>query len=323
MTRLAVLLLALLAALPVSARAADTITVAYLRDINNLPMFHAESAGIFAKYGIKVVNRPLNDGAAAASAVVSGAADMGYAAVAIPISARDAGQKLRIFANVAVEIYPYTPNMTVLLASRASGVANVAGLKGKKVVVNAISGGCALTLFDQLRHVGLKRSDVSVVVAPFPQVPAILRLRQADAACIVEPFWTMMRSDPALAPRVLSYGTLAGQKTGASDVLSGYFASTAWLAAHRALAARFIAAMIESSQELAGKPKIYRAELTKYFGLKPAIAQQITMAITPDRIVARPEGYQPVLDAIARSHMLAHPLTPAQLVETIAPAAPK
>ena len=302
---------------PVFAK--TTVTVAFLRDINNLPLFHAEASGAFARQGITVVNRPLNDGAAAAAAVASGAADIGYAAVAIPIAARDAGQPLRIFISNGYEIYPYTPNMTVLLASRGSGVTTIAGLKGRKVVVNAISGGCALMLFDQLRHAGLPRDSVQILVAPFPQIPAILRLREAAAACTVEPFWTLMRHDPALAPTVLAYGTLAGQKKGASDVLSGYFASRTWLAAHRDLAGRFLAALRAAQRELAGHPALYRAELVKYFGLKPAIAGQISMELTPDRMVARPAQYRSILDAMARSHMLKHPLTAEQLVMTVLP----
>jgi len=314
-----VVLLALLLLPGTPAFAQTTVTVAFLRDINNLPLFHAEASGAFARQGITVVNRPLNDGAAAAAAVTSGAADIGYAAVAIPIAARDAGQPLAIFISNGYEIYPRTPNMTVLLASKASGVTTIAGLKGRKVVVNAISGGCALMLFDQLRHAGLPRDAVHIVMAPFPQIPAILRLREAAAACTVQPFWAMMRHDPALAPTALAYGTLAGQKPGASDVLSGYFASRSWLAAHRDLAGRFLAALRDAQRDLVGKPALYRAELVRYFGLKPEIAGQISMELTPERLVARPAQYRSVLDAMAKSRMLAHPLTAEQLVETVLP----
>ena len=315
--RLAVLCALLLLATPTFAQ--TTVTVAFLRDINNLPLFHAEATGIFARYGIKVVNRPLNDGAAAAAAVVSGAADIGYAAVAIPIAARDAGQPLRIFISNNYEIYPYTPDMTVLLATGASGVKTVAGLKGRKVVVNAISGGCALMLFDQLRQAGVPRAAVHILVAPFPQIPAILRLHEAAATCTVQPFWAMMQHDAALAPVVLATGTLAGQKPGASDVLSGYFASTTWLTAHRALAGRFLAALRQATRELAHKPALYRAGLAKYFGLKPEIANRISMELTPDRMVARPAQYRSILHAMAQSHMLRQPLTAEQLVETVLP----
>lgn len=301
------------------ASPATTLKVAYLRDINVIAMFQAEQAGYFKNYGITVDNRPLNDGAAVASAVVSGAADIGYAASAIPISARDAGQPLKMFISNGYEEYPYSPNMTFIIASKASGVKTMADLKGKTVLVNAISGGCTLTLRDQLRQAGVPVSAVKTLVAPFPQTQAILRLGQAQAACIIEPFYTAIRLDPTIKPVVLAQGMVAGRKKGDRVAINGYFATSAWLAKNRKIAGDFLEAIRHASYDLAKNPAIFRKDLVKYFGMKPAFAEKVPMTITPTSMIAKADQYEPLLRSMKKSHMLDKPLTGAQVVETITP----
>lgn len=309
----------ILAVLPAAKASAVTLKVAYLRDINVIAMFQAEQAGYFKKFGIEVEKRPLNDGAAVASAVVSGAADIGYAASAIPISASDAGQPLRIFISNGYEEYPYSPNMTFLIASKRSGVKTLADLKGKTAVVNAVSGGCTLSLRDQLRHAGVSISSVKTLVVPFPQTSAVLRLGEAQAACIIEPFYTAIRLDPNIKPVVLAQGMLAGRKKGDRVAINGYFATVDWLHKNNKIAGEFLAAVRRASYDLSKNPTLFHQDLVKYFGMKPQFANKVPMTITPSGMIAKPAQYEPLLSAMAKSGMLKSPLTGTDIVETITP----
>ncbi|MGH7083466.1 MAG: ABC transporter substrate-binding protein, partial [Acetobacteraceae bacterium] len=141
---------ALAAAFSLPATAQQTLRLAYLRTPSIIPVLDAQEMGYFKKEGIAVDLITLNNGPAAVAAVVSGSADIGYAANLPLISAFAEHQPIRAFLTNASERWP-EPMFEYLLASARSGVKTLAGLKGKTAASNATNGGCDLMIRDHLR----------------------------------------------------------------------------------------------------------------------------------------------------------------------------
>ena len=94
----AVLLAAILGfAAPASAQ--QKIRVALLRTTAMIPIIDAEKMGYFKREGIETEIVTLNNGPAALSAVVSGSADIGWAATMPVVSAVAEKQPIRAFLS--------------------------------------------------------------------------------------------------------------------------------------------------------------------------------------------------------------------------------
>ena len=319
---LAAWLCALLALAPTwGARAAGptTLRVGYLSFIDTIVLFHARSGGYFKRAGLRVRTLRVNDGPAVIAAVRSGSADIGLTAATPVAIAFERGQKLSLFATSTFELWPASPNLVTLVASKRSGITTLAGLKGRTIASNAQSSACMISIAQHLATAGLTMRDVKVLIVPFPNMMAALALGEADAACTVVPFLTAMAANPAVAPVVLARGTVAGLDKIHRLAVAGYFARPGWIATHRAVLARFIGAMQAAQDDLGAHHAQFHADLIRYFHMPPAFAAKVPFALSTSSLVARPADYQPLFDALHGAGLLARPLPASRLVTTIAP----
>lgn len=301
------------------AAALRSLKISYLATIDTLVFQHAEHGGFFKKEGLDVQALRVNDGPSVISAVVSGSAQIGFAATTPIVIAYEHGQKVAVFATGNYERYPYSANVTNIVASKSSGIKTLAGLKGKTVATNAQTSGCTITIEQHLARVGLTIHDVKLLVIPFPNMPAALALGETDAVCTLVPFLTAMQLNPKIAPVVLARGTLADLRKIHQIAVTSYFASSDWAKTHRAILKRFLVALQKSQDDLNAHPAFYHRDLVKYFHMKPAFAAKVPLALSTVSVVAKPGDYRDLFDALVKAGMLKKPVEAKRLITTITP----
>lgn len=319
--RLAQLLVAVLTAaiaLAAPASALQKLKVAYLRTTTIIPHIDAEKMEYFKREGIETEIVTLNNGPAVIAAVVSGSADIGWAATMPIISARAEQQPIRVFLSNNFERWP-GPLLTHLIASERSGIKTLADLKGKTVANNATNGGCDLLIRDHIRAAGIPADSMKMAVIPFPQMQAALELGTADAVCIVDPFYVSVMQSPKIKPTLLASGMLADLPKIGAFAADAYFAREDWLAKNPKTAAAFMRALSAADRDLTANPAKYRELLESEFKMPKELAAQITVALNPGSMIAEAKDYRPVIDGLVRTGLLAKAIPAEDVVDTIVP----
>ncbi|MGQ4273776.1 ABC transporter substrate-binding protein [Terrihabitans sp. B22-R8] len=121
------------------------------------PFFIAETKGYFKEEGLEVEYQDAGGSSAAIQQVLAGNADAALPAPSAFLNAVANGHDLRWISS-----YQYA-NIFTLAATRQSGIANIADLKGKKVGVSDLAGGEVPLVQAVLAAAGLSEGDVQIV----------------------------------------------------------------------------------------------------------------------------------------------------------------
>jgi NitT/TauT family transport system substrate-binding protein len=292
--------------LPVSAASAETdVRLAYLVADSMLPALVAEEKGYFAAEGIKTEFIAVQGGPAVVSAVASGEADIGYAAPVPPINAHLSGLPIKMFLELGQEAEP-DKKFVWLVASKASGITDLASAKGKKISFNANGGLCELAWRDHLRTAGLKIEDVQPVVLPFPQQEAALEQGNIDATCTINPFYSSIGGNANIGAVTIAAGTLADLKQPLMN--DALFATEAWLTANQETAARIARIMDKTRKELLADRAALEAAAVKFMELTPEAAKSFQLPIATSEMTIDMAGLQRILDAMVDTGMQQGPL---------------
>lgn len=294
---LAVSVLGLACALP--AQAQQKVRLAFVRTITLLPFYHAQQAGYFKSEGLDVEMVAVQGGPAAASAVASGSAEIGYAALTPVMIARDRKQPFRFIMGLEWEQLPKVQT-SAFLASERSGVKSFADLKGKTILAGPPGGLCELGWREWLSKNNIAWDQVKVLTTPFPQQQAALELGNADATCTFDPFLGSIKASK-VNPVTLGHGYLANDSR--RYFSDGLFASEAWIAANGATIAAFKRAVSKAVRDLTKDPAPMRKILSDEYKLAPALADGIKFNIEPDRPTTVTD-FAPVVDALKRHGMV-------------------
>ena len=310
----ALALTATLAACPSSWADNVKVRFAYLEADSMLPALYANDKGYFKAAGVDAEFIAVQGGPAAVAAVASGDADIGYAAPVPPINARLHDVPVKMFLQLGQEVDP-DKKFVWLVASKASKITSVQGVKGKKIGFNANGGLCELAWRDHLAAVGVKFEDVSPVVLPFPQQEAALEQGGIDATCTVNPFYSSMQTNANVGAVTIAAGTLADlKKPLMNDAL---FAKDAWLAANGPTAAKVAQVMDKARRELLGDRKAMEAAAVKYLELTPEAAKTFNLPIVNPEMTLTAGDVQRILDAMIKTGMQKGPLNGADFVAQI------
>lgn len=299
------------AVLSTTAHAQEEVKLAYLKTLSSIPFYYAQEMGYFKDEGIDLELMLVQTGPAAASAVASGAADLGYAAAQIPIAAR--AQKLPFKLVVGLE-WEQIPGHLVdtLLASKRSGVKSIKDLVGKTILMNAPGGACELRWHEWLTHNGIRWDQVKVLTAPYPQTQAMLELGTADAACGLEPFTTAIKQS-RVEPVVIAEGMLVDQSK--RYLIDGLFATDTWAQQNGPTIAALKRALAKSSAELKKKPEKVQEILVSEYRLPAEVAKSVEISLEP-ALDLQASDIQPIVDAMEKYHMLEPGLKVADLIVT-------
>lgn len=287
------------------------VRVAYFLADSMLPALYAQDKGYFSEAGLDVEFVAVQTGPAVVSAVASGEADIGYAAPVPPINGRLNGVPVKMFPQLSQELAP-DKTYTWLVASKASGIADLAGVKGKKIGFNANGGLCELMWRDHLASVGLTIDDVVPVVLPFPEQEAALQQGNLDATCTINPFHVSMLGNAELGVTMLATGTLADlSQPLMNDAL---FATDDWLAANGETATTVARVMDKARKELLSDRAALSGAAEKYMELAPEAAASFVLPIVNESMLITPADVQRILDAMVKTGLNPGPLNGADFV---------
>lgn len=290
-------LIGVAAATPVNAQ--EKVKFAYLKTTSLVPFYYADQKGYFKAEGIDMELIPVQGGPAAAAAVASGTAQIGYAAPTPIIIAREQNQPYKFIFGLQWE---RTPDQLwgAMLASERSGIKSFKDVAGKTILTGPPGGLCELAWRDWLAKNNVAWSSVKVLTNPFPQHQATLEVGNADASCTPDPFYTSIKNSK-VNPVLLGMGYLAEEKR--RYIIDGIFATDSWIAANGKTIAAIKRAVAKATRELNGDKATIRKILVDDFRLPPAVADTLKSDYELD---LRLDAAQlaPVVEAMKRHGMI-------------------
>jgi NitT/TauT family transport system substrate-binding protein len=216
--------------------------------------WYAFEKGIFTDNGLTVDLQSINGGAQTSAAMLANSIQIGQFGGAEALSANAGGADLVLVANLA-PVYPYK-----LYA--AKGIANIAGLKGKKVGVSNAGGSSDIATRAALKSAGLDPDkDVSIVaVGSHANRTAALLAGSIDAGV----------DDPPEDLELVKAGLtvlvdLAGQKLPAAN--TGVIVNRAFLTANKDTVQAYVDSLTIARAKMKNDKAGATAVLGKYFKL--------------------------------------------------------
>jgi NitT/TauT family transport system substrate-binding protein len=296
---------AALSALPISARAAETVVNAGTipSDVSGVLLYGIDR-GAFKSAGIDVVLTSLTSGPVVANAVAGGSLDVGAANVGSLCVARSRGVPFKIFAPAGIADEAATGDIIAVL--KDSPIKTLAELNGKTVGIVALKTmqhAAALALIDKR---GGDSKSVKFIEVPFPEMGAAMDAHRVDAALPTEPFTTSIRS------RIRSLGG-QWEAMKAPFPVFAFFATESWLAAHGDTAMTFASVIRQTAVWANAHRKDTAQMLAKFANLDPQLAATMGRSTygttTPDAATI-----QQIVDIQIKYGMMTTPIDPADLI---------
>ena len=273
------------------------LSVAYLKIIQDAPLFLAIKDGLFAKEGLTVTPIPEAQSTAALPGMQSGAIDLIAGANYESFFAMQAAGKFQM--KIIADSSQCDTNSLVVLAMPQSHITGPASLLGKTVAVQINPDIQTITLNADLAADGLNPGKIRYVEVSFPKMNAALKTGQVDAIAQVEPFASL--AEAQLGARVvMSYCS----PPVADFPEAGYVATAAWAAKYPHTALAFQQA-IEQAQTLAATNRRAVEQVLPSFipGMTAPIADIVDLGVFPTSLNA--VRLQRLVDLMVQSGLIA------------------
>lgn len=282
-----------------------SITVATIPIDAQSQVFYAQDMGFFEEAGLSVEIQTLTSGPAIASAVASGAVDIGCSNVLSLATAHEEGLPFVLIAPSGR--YLSDEPTSVLMVAEDSPIQSASDLNGKTIAVNGLKNITQVASEAWIDQNGGDSSTVEFVEIPFPQMADALEQGRVDAALIAEPALTQA-GDKA---RVLgkAYDAVADE-----FLISAYFANQDWVNNNPETARKF-AEVIQRTAEWANENPEESAEiLQNYTEITPETINSMTRSTTAESL--DPALIQPVIDAAAEYEVIESPFNASEFIST-------
>ena len=273
------------------------VTVASIGSTDMTPFYYAIQQGLFQKAGLDVTVTQAPTGAASTTAVVGGAAQIGFSNLLALSIAHQRGIAVEMLAP-GVEYDTNAPNVGILVAND-SPIKTPKELEGRIVGVTGLHDLLAVATIAWIQRGGADSSKVKFIELPPSVMPEALKAGRVDAVAIYEPF---VGSVVASGARIIGkpYDAI-----GPRFVNAAWFALEPWVNTHRILAVRF-ARVIHDAAEYTNNHYDELIPLVSSFSkLSPETLQKMVHARVSTSL--SPELVQPVIDLAARFHEIPAP----------------
>ncbi|HEY5349405.1 MAG TPA: ABC transporter substrate-binding protein [Candidatus Lustribacter sp.] len=298
----AVTLLLGVAAAPLPASAQDrALAVGTAGKETDAEVYYAQDMGFFKKAGLTVEIQTLANGAAVASAVASGALQIGDSNTLSLATARQKGLPFVIFAPGA--LYSSAAATTALAVAVNGPLHTAKDLTGKVLAGVSLGGLDQLSLEAWLDQNGGDSAAVKYVELPPAQMTAALDRGTVAAASLPDPALDAAVTNGTVRIIGKNYDSIA--KT---FMITGWFATGDWLAKNPDVAKKFSAAIAETADWANANHDRAAEILFKYTKIDTRKSHvRFARALSPAIV-------QPVLDAGARYRMLDKSVTLSDLI---------
>jgi len=261
-------LTAALGATPLAALAADPIglQLGTMGADGSAEPFYGVDHNFFKDAGLDVKITVMNNTAQLASAVAGGALEIGYGSVVPVAQAHLRGLEFRMIAPALVYTAPALTNaiMTGKNATFKSG----ADLNGQVVAVNGLRDISQYEMQAWLEQTGGDLKTIKLIEIPFPEMGTALESGRVAAAITAEPFTTGALGQA----KIIGNGSAA---VGKHYMVTGWFASTDWLAKNADTARRVQATMLKIAKWANANHADTQQIILKYTKITPDVAAKM------------------------------------------------
>jgi len=254
-------------------------------------LYYGVRSGIFARLGLTVEITAVNNGAAAAAALIAGDINVAHVNILSLIQAHRRGIDMRMLA-AAFAADDAKPT-TLMLVGKDSPVHSGRDLNGKTVALPALADLGSIGTKAWIDRTGGDAQTVRFIeIAISAIVPALVQGR-ADAVTITEPFASQALATGGVRVLATPLGAIAKRFQGGAYVVMEPFVTKNFDAMRR-LALGLHEAMVYTNSHLAETVDL----VASYSGAAPEVIAKMNRAIDPEYAEVR--NVQPVIDAMAK-----------------------
>jgi NitT/TauT family transport system substrate-binding protein len=252
--------------------------------------FYGLDRNFYKDAGFDVKLTILNNTASLASAVASGALEIGFGSVVPLAQAHLRGLNFKVIAPAT--IYDGKVPVNVIMVGKNSTVQKAADLNGQTVAVNGLRD---LTQYEMQAWIDKNGGDVKsvkLIETPFSEMAVALDSGRVAAGILAEPFWTAALS----TCRVIGNGSAAVAN---HFMVTGWFATTDWLAKNADTAKRVQTTMLQIAKWANANHPESQTIVPKYTKITPDVAAHMVRAVLGE---AKPDVtlVQPVIDVAVK-----------------------
>lgn len=254
------------------------LTVGLLPVVDVAPMYAAQKAGYFQAEGLTVKFQQAQGGAAIIPAMVSGDVQIGFSNYVSLMLAKENGIDLKIIA----EGVRAKPDFSGIMTMPNSDIKGPEDLGGKKVAVNTLNNIGTLIVNSTVQTAGGDPKAVQYVELPLPEMGATLERGDIDAAWVVEPFTTNLKT-------TLKAVSIADPYSGPTDKLpvAGYAVTREFAEKNPNTVAAFLRALSKIVTDIQADQSKATSVVPEYTQIKADVAAR----------VVPPEYVNPQVDA--------------------------
>jgi NitT/TauT family transport system substrate-binding protein len=235
LTALAVLALAASPLTGVRAADPDKLRIVIIPTEVSAAAFYANDLGYFKDAGIDVEINPVANGNAATTAVIAGAADIGFSNTFSLTIAHDKGLPVNILTG-SDQHRTANPSQGFLAVPKDSPIKTGKDFNGKTVAVPGLGTATYFALRNYIDKNGGDSTSVKYVEVPIPSIADAVLAGRVDAGSLDAANAYAARSKAALRIVGNTYDSIAPRW-----VAGAWFATPDWIAKHPELAKKFIA----------------------------------------------------------------------------------
>lgn len=278
--------------MPRGLRAADltSIQLGTMPTDGSAMPFYGLDRNFFKDAGFDVTLTILNNTASLASAVASGALEIGFGSVIPLAQAHLRGLNFRVIAPAT--IYNGTTPANVIMVAQNSTVKTGADLNGQTVAVNGLRDLTQYEMQAWIDQNGGNVGSVKLIEVPFSEMAAALTAGRVAAAILAEPAWTAALS----TCRIIGNGSAT---VGKRFMVTGWFATTDWLAKSADTAKHLQAVMLQIARWANANRTITQEIVPKYTKISADVAAHMNRAVLGDT-KPDPGLIQPVIDVAVK-----------------------
>ena len=255
------------------------LNIGFTPGADQLALFVAKEQGFYEKHGIDATLTRLPTAPQGVQALVSGSLQLTMTAVPNVIQAVEGGVDLVVVR--ALSRFPADFNFQVLVARPGLDARTATDLKGKKLAVPGLYSMGDILLRKWLLNNKVALNEATIIEAPLPQIPDLLKNQTVDAAVLIEPLRTRVLNSGG-GTQIANY--TAEVIPDCPGILMG--AMRGWAAANRPAIDAFRRA-VDDAQAFILDPKNQeqaRAVETKYLmgAASPRFPPPLTSRVTVD-----------------------------------------
>jgi NitT/TauT family transport system substrate-binding protein len=195
--------------------------------------------GFFKKHGLNVEVQFIDNGAAIASAVASGAIDVAQGNVVTLATAHDKGLPFVVVAPAA--LYSSAAPTSALIVAKNSPFKTGKDLNGKTVGITGVKNITHIATMAWIDQTGGDSSSVKYIELKFSEMAAAVAAGRIDAGVTAEPDLSVAVQDGDARVLTAVYNAIAP-----TFIIGAWFATSDWAKAHPDLVTRYVAAINEA-----------------------------------------------------------------------------